>query len=202
MTSARKEVNQPEPRSETPPPPDYEPTWTLDAAVMLAIPVGAYDSDKLVNLGQNRWFGRIALPFKWHFGPFSPGYFTSLELTPSVWVFAENDDFIGQQLDSDPVVQLEGHLTHDFTRTMYGSLDLLYRGGFQSKINGVEMGDELDIGNLGFTFNFQVSDNAAVRASFSSNVFGDSDVEGSTIRIQFVYGWHKVMENMKKLQDH
>ena len=34
------------------------------------------------------------------------------------------------------------------------------------------------------------------------NVFGDNDVESSTIRIQFVYGWHKVMENMKKLQHH
>ncbi|MEK6193321.1 MAG: hypothetical protein N2F24_03705, partial [Deltaproteobacteria bacterium] len=27
---------------------DYEPTWTLDTAVMLALPVGAYDDSKLV----------------------------------------------------------------------------------------------------------------------------------------------------------
>ncbi len=52
---------------------NYEPTWTLDAAAMLAFPVGEYDEDKLVNIGQNRWFGRFALPFTYHFGAFTRG---------------------------------------------------------------------------------------------------------------------------------
>jgi hypothetical protein len=57
---------------------DYEPSWTIDTAIMLGLPIGQYDADKLVNLGQNRWFGRIALPFKYHFGVFSRGYMKSL----------------------------------------------------------------------------------------------------------------------------
>ena len=179
---------------------DYEPTWTIDVATMLALPIGMYDSDKLVNLGQNRWFGRIALPVKYHFGVFSPGYMSSLELTPSVWAFAENDDFVGQTLENDPMWQLEGHLTHDFTAKFFGSLDLLYRGGFQSEIDGVATGDELNIGDLGFTLNYQLTDNAVIRTGYSSNIFGDSDVDSSLIRIQFVYGWHPISENMKKLQ--
>ncbi len=179
---------------------NYEPTWTLDAAVMLAFPVGKYDSDKLVNMGQNRWFGRIAFPFKYHFGVFAPGYMTSLEITPSIWLFAENDDFVGQKLENDPMWQLEAHLTHDFTRSFFGSLDLLYRGSFQSEIEGVEAGEELNIGNLGFTLNYQVTDNLALRTSYMSNVFGDSDLDSSVIRIQFVYAWHRLIENKKKLE--
>ena len=181
---------------------DYEPTWTIDVAAMLALPIGAYDSDKLVNLGQNRWFGRIALPVKYHFGVFAPGYMSSFELTPSVWLFAENDDFMGQKLENDPMLQLEAHLTSDFTRSFWGSLDLLYRGGFQSKIDGVETGDELDIGDLGFTLNFQVDDNLGIRTGFSSNVFGDDNLNNSMIRLQLVYGWHNDNENIKKLQAH
>lgn len=179
---------------------DYEPTWTIDVATMLGVPIGAYDSDKMVNLGQNRWFGRIALPVKYHFGVFAPGYMKSLEVTPSVWLFAENDDFMGQKLENDPMLQVEAHLTSDFTRSLWGSLDLLYRSGFQSEIDGVETGDELDIGDLGYTLNFQVNDNLGIRASFSSNVFGDSDLDNSMTRLQFVYGWHNQMENIKKLQ--
>ena len=179
---------------------NYEPTWTIDAAAMLAFPIGQYDSDKLVNMGQNRWYGRFAVPIKYHFGTFSPGYRSSFELTPSVWIFAENDDFVGQKLENDPLWQIEAHLTHDFTRTFYGSLDLLYRGGFQSEINGVEVGDKLDVGNLGFTLNYQATGNFAIRAGYSSNVFGDKDLNNSLIRIQIVYGWHRLMENMKKLQ--
>lgn len=179
---------------------NYEPTWTVDAAVMLAVPVGEYDKDKVLNMGLNRWWGRFALPVKYHFGVFSPGYMGSFELTPSVWVFAENDDFVGQKLENDPIWQLEAHLTQDFTRTFFGSVDLLYRSGFQSKINGVEVGEELDIGNLGFTFNYTATDNLMMRTTFSSNVFGDSEVDNSILRLQFVYIWHKTSENFKKLR--
>jgi hypothetical protein len=179
---------------------DYEPTGTLDFAVMMAFPIGEYDDNKLVNMGLNRWFGRIALPFKYHFGVFTRGYMTSLELTPSVWLFAENDDFMGQKLENDPMWQLEAHLTHDFTPSFFGSLDLLYRGGFQSEIDGVEVGEELDVGDLGFTLHYQVTDNLGIRTSFLSNVFGDNDVDNSMVRLQFVFGWHRDNENVKKLQ--
>ena len=179
---------------------NYEPTWTVDAAVMLAFPVGEYDEDKLVNMGLNRWYGRLALPIKYHFGVFSPGYMSSFELIPSVWIFEENDDFLGQTLDNDPLWQIEAHLTRDFTGTFYGSLDLLYRSGFQSEIDGVEVGDEVDIGDFGFTLNFHVTDNLAIRTSYSSNVFGDNAIDNSLLRIQFVYAWHQLDEADKKLK--
>ncbi len=179
---------------------NYEPTWTLDAAVMLGVPIGSYDGNRLINIGQNRFFTRFALPMKYHFGAFAAGYMTSIELIPSVWVFGENDNFLGQKLENDPLWQVEAHVTHDFTRNFYGSLDLLYRRGFQSEINGVVVGSELEIGDLGLTLNFQVSDNFAIRASYSSNVFGDDDLDSSFFRIQFVHGWHSLMENFKKLR--
>jgi hypothetical protein len=178
---------------------DYEPTWTLDVSTMLSLPVGEYDDSKLVNLGQNRWLGRVALPFNYHFGVFTPGYRKSFEVTPSVWIFAENDDFMGQKLENDPIFQVEAHLTNDFTPHFYGSIDLLYRKGFQSELDGVEMGGELDLGNLGFTLNYEATDNLNIRTGFSSNVFGDSDLESSMVRVQFVFGWHQDYVNMGKL---
>jgi hypothetical protein len=179
---------------------DYEPTWNVDAAVMLGVPVGEYDNNKLVNLGQNRWFGRIALPVTYHFGVFTRGYMKSFEFIPSVWLFEDNDDFMGQKLKNDPMWQLEAHLTNDFTSSLFGSLDVLYRSGFQSEIGGVNVGDELDIGNVGFTLNYQATDNFSIRTGFSSNMFGDDDLDNSMLRLQFIYGWHRDTENIKKLQ--
>lgn len=179
---------------------NYEPTLTLDAAVLLAVPIGQYNKNNLVNMGLNRWYGRFALPIKYHFGAFAPGYRSSFELTPSVWIFAENDNFMGQKLKNDPLLQVEAHLTHDFTRRFFGSLDMLYRSGFQSEIDGLNVGDKLDIGSLGFTLNYQVTDSFTMRTSYSSNVFGDSDLNSSLIRVQVVYGWHRLMENLNKLK--
>ncbi len=178
---------------------NYEPTWTLDAAVMLGLPLGQYDNSKVANLGLNRVYTRIAFPFKYHFGVFTPGYMSSLELVPSIYIFGENDDFVGQSLENDPMWQLEAHWTHDFTRHFFGSIDLLYRNGFQSEIDGIDVGSDLEIGDIGFTLNFQVTDNVTVRTSFSSNVFGDSNIDNSMIRLQFVYMWDRAVENIRKL---
>jgi hypothetical protein len=76
---------------------------------------------------------------------------------------------------------------------------MLYQNGFQSKIDGEEVGEKLEIGNVGFAMNYQISDNITIRTSFSSNVFGDENLETSIIRLQFVYGWNPASENMKKL---
>lgn len=178
---------------------NYEPTWSLDIATLLAFPIGEYENDKLVNIGLNRWYGRIALPFKYHFGVFDPGHMWSFELIPSVWLFAENDDFMGQILENDPLWSLEAHLTRDFTSHFFGSLDLLYQSGFQSKLDGSDVGDKLEIGNLGFTLNYQISNNVVLRTCFSSNVFGDKNLETSVLRLQFVYAWNPATERMKKL---
>ncbi len=178
---------------------NYEPTFTVDAQVMLMVPVGEYESDKLVNLGLNRWWARVAFPMKYHFGVFSPGYMSSFELIPSVWLFGENDDFVGQTLKNDPLWQLEAHLTHDFTARFFGSLDALYRSGFQSEIDGMEVGDDVEVGNVGFTFSFQVTDNVILRTSYLSNVFGDDNLDNSIVKMMFAYGWNRANQNAKKL---
>jgi hypothetical protein len=179
---------------------NYEPSFSMDLALLLSVPVGSYENDKLVNLGLNRWFGRIALPLKYHFGVFSPGYMSSFEITPSVYLFADNDDFnVGHTLKNEPLWQIESHLTHDFTRKFFGSLDMLYQNGFQSELDGTKLGEKLEIGSLGFSMNYQIGDNIMIRTSYSSNVFGNNNLETSVIRLQFVYSWTKAMQNFKKL---
>lgn len=136
---------------------NYEPSFSMDLALLLAVPIGEYKNDKLVNLGLNRWYGRFALPLKYHFGVFSPGYMSSFELIPSVYLFADNDDFVdGHKLENEPLWQIESHLTHDFTSKFFASLDMLYQNGFQSKTDGIEIADKLEIGSLGFSLNYQI----------------------------------------------
>lgn len=181
---------------------NYEPTFTLDIAGMLAFPVGQYDEKKLVNIGLNRWYGRIAIPMKYHFGVFSPGYMSSLEIIPAAWLFTENSDFMGHKLDNKPLWSVEAHLTHDLSPSLFASIDMLYQTGFESEIDGTEVGEKLEIGQLGLSFNYQVTDNVSIRTGYSSNVFGDANLETSAVRLQFVYAWHTSTENAKKLRGH
>ena len=60
----------------------YEPGFSLDVLADLAFPIGEYDSEEPLNLGQNRWYGRVGAPIVWQLGPWVPGRRTTLEFLP------------------------------------------------------------------------------------------------------------------------
>lgn len=177
----------------------YEPKAVLDISVLGAFPIGKYNDSSFVNLGLNRWWGRVALPFTYHFGPYVPGYRTSVEIVPSAFLFAPNDNFVGSELKNDPLLQLEAHVTRDFTRMFFGSVDLLYRHGALSTIDGTEAEEKLDVLAVGFTLDFEATDNFGVRFSYQALVAGSSDIDGDMFRIMGYFGWNALVEKYKKL---
>ena len=102
----------------------YEPGFSIDLLFDLAFPIGEYDDDQPLNLGQNRWYGRIGFPIVWQLGPWVPGRRTTLEGVPSLWFYSDNDDFLGRKLSTDPKFQLEGHLTRDLMERLWASADV------------------------------------------------------------------------------
>jgi hypothetical protein len=181
---------------------NYDPRLTVDVAALLTVPIGEYDEDKAVNIGQNRWWGRLGVPVVFYFGSYAPLYRTSLEVTPSVLVFAKNDDYLGQDLENDPLFQLEAHLTRDITRKFFAAIDFMWRNGFKSEINGDDAGDDLDLKTLGFTIDYMVNDNAGLRFSYHSNFIDDDEMDADMLRLQFYYGWNALVENVKELEQH
>lgn len=179
----------------------YEPKFTLDVLATLALPVGEYDDGATLNLGQNRWYGRIGAPMMWTFGPWVPGQRTTFEVLPALWWFGDNDSYQGNQtLETDPILGLEGHLTRDFTETLWGSFDSAWFSGGESAIDGVS-GEEVDNVGVGVTLGFQVNDNLAINTSYFTTVDDNSsgDLRGDEFRLMFTYGWHPLLEGMKRL---
>ena len=76
----------------------YEPGFSVNLLGDLAFPIGQYDSSQSLNLGQNRWYGRVGAPIVWQLGPWVPGQRTTLEFLPALWLFGPNSDFVGQTL--------------------------------------------------------------------------------------------------------
>ena len=75
----------------------YEPGFSIDLLADLAFPIGEYDSSRPLNLGQNRWYGRLGAPIVWQLGDWVPGRRTTLEFLPAVWLFGDNDDYLGDR---------------------------------------------------------------------------------------------------------
>ncbi|MBN1142581.1 MAG: transporter [Deltaproteobacteria bacterium] len=179
----------------------YEPGFSLDLLVDLMLPIGEYDNDQQINIGQNRWYGRLGMPIIWQLGPWVPGRRTTLELLPVVWLFGDNDDFVGQTMETDPLFQVDAHLTRDFTQTAWGSLDLSWYYGGKATIAGIE-GDKRNDIMAGITLGYQVNDNLNLTFGYKStlNDDGPDDVRQDLFMVTLTYGWHPMVEGMRRLK--
>ena len=179
----------------------YEPGFSVDVLVDLALPVGEYDNSTPLNVGQNRWYGRVGFPVVWQLGPWVPGRRTTLELLPAVWVFGENDDYVGRELETDPMAQLDMHLTRDFTENLWGSLDAAWYTGGEASIDGVD-GEELDNFGIGLTLGYQINNNLNFTFGYKStlNDQAPDDLQMDVFMLSFVAGWHPLIEGARRLQ--
>ena len=179
----------------------YEPGFQVDLIADLAFPIGDYDSSKPLNIGLTRWYGRLGAPIVAQLGPWVPGQRTTLEFLAAVWMFGPNNDFVGQTLKTDPMFQLDAHLTRDFTQNSWGSLDMAYYSHGAATINGVK-GKQLNTLGVGFTVGYQINDNLAFTFGYKSTV---NDSAPSALRMDgfmmtLTFGWHPLIEGMKRLK--
>jgi hypothetical protein len=179
----------------------YEPGFSVDVLADLAVPIGEYNSNQPLNLGQNRWYGRVGMPVVWQLGDWVPGRRTTLEFLPAVWLFGNNTDYVGQTLKTDPMFQLDAHVSRDFTEQLWGSLDLVWYNGGKATVNGVA-GEKLNNVGLGFTLGYQVNSNLGLTFGYKSTINDNApgDLKMDAFMISLVYGWHPMIEGMRRLK--
>jgi hypothetical protein len=105
---------------------------TVGAALEVVMPLGEYYDDLLLNLGGNRYVFRPQLGvlhqrYKWQF-----------EVTGSVFLFQDNDEFWnGNKLEQDPLWFVQGHVIYGFKPGWWASLSTGYAYGGEVTVNAV-----------------------------------------------------------------
>jgi hypothetical protein len=180
----------------------YEPGFSIDLLADLAVPIGEYDSSQPLNIGQNRWYGRFGVPTILQIGPWVPGQRMTLEFLPAVWFFGNNDDYVGQTIETDPLFQLDAHLTRDITEKLWASLDAVWYYGGEATINDVQ-GEKLNNIGLGITLGYQINDNLNLTVGYKSTINDSSsdDLRMDSFMVSLVYGWHPLLEGSRRLKD-
>ena len=113
------------------------------------LPTGLYYSDKLINLGSNRYTFRPQLGVVHNRGKWST------ELTGAIWLFTDNDDFFdGNRLENDPLYTIQGHVVYTSRPGLWLAGGAGYGYGAESTLNGVQKGDRRESlvlgGSLGY----------------------------------------------------
>jgi len=122
----------------------------VGAGVAVQVPLGEYYSEKLLNLGENRFVIRPAFGVVHNHGKWSE------ELTGSVWFFTDNSDFYGGDTrEEDPLPMLQAHLIYAFRPGVWASASAGYAYGGESYVDGVPKDDTKE--NIGGALSFGYS---------------------------------------------
>jgi hypothetical protein len=100
---------------------DFQPDVIIGTSLEVTPPLGQYDSDKLLNIGTNRWSFKPEIGVSKTLGPLT------LELATGVRFYTDNNDFLdGQTLQVSPLYSVQGHLIYSFTTGLWLGLNALY----------------------------------------------------------------------------
>lgn len=146
------------------------PRPIVGASLKVVAPTGDYDSNRIINVGANRWAVKaevgsmLVLHRKW-----------LLEFEVGAWMFGDNDEFLGMTREQDPIYSVEAHLVRRFSPGFWASLDLNgYRGG-RSKLDGRKLDDLQRDSSVGATLVFPFAKGRAIKASYITGSVNDSD---------------------------
>lgn len=146
------------------------PKPILGGSIKVVAPTGRYDSENLINVGANRWAIKAELGFM---APLAPKWLLELDL--GVWMFDDNDDFLGFTKEQKPITAIQAHLVHRFARGFWGSLDAsLYKGG-RSTLDGNRLDDLQRDSKVGVTLVYPFARKQAVKVGYSVGSLNDSD---------------------------
>ena len=161
-----------------------DPQTIIGASLLVQAPTGAYDGDRLINLGTNRWALKPALGM---IVPLRPTWLFEVEV--GAWFFGDNDDFLGETREQDPIVSTEVHLIKRIRPGFWASLDANYNPGGETRI-GDEFRDDLQRNaRAGFTLVFPIQGRHALRASFSTGLSTRSGGDFEMYSLSWAYAW-------------
>jgi hypothetical protein len=161
---------------------------------------GSYDSDKLVNLGTNRF----ALEFR---STLLVPLFKSLEqkqtwieFVPKLQFFTDNNDpsrsSTASKIEQESFFMIESHLSHNFTKKLWASVDLGYQYGGSTTADGVSDDNTINFMGGGASLGYQILPYLGAYSSYGSDFFnGQRGVNAEMIRLSVVFTY----ANLKKL---
>jgi len=163
---------------------NYQQDLIIGASVQVSAPLGRYDQDKLVNLGNNRWFVKPDIGISKTWGPLT------LELSTGVIFFSKNEDYFGgKTLEQDPICSTQVHITYNLGRGVWVALSGTYDYGGRTTIDGVRS-DELDNNSrAGVTLALPVNRNNSIKLFASAGVQTITGSDFKLAGIVWQYRW-------------
>jgi hypothetical protein len=154
------------------------PRPTLGASLIVVPPLGQYRSDRLINLGANRWSVKPEL------GVTFPYARWLLEASAGVWLFTDNDAFFGGTTrEQRPLTTFQLHASYTFRPRLWVAASATWYTGGRTVVGEVVKADWQENARLGISASFPITprDSLQLRYSTGANTRLGADFDTTAI---------------------
>lgn len=162
----------------------YRQKTIVGASITVSAPTGQYDSNRIVNLGLNRWAFKPEIGLSRAVGKYT------FEGAAGVWLYKANSRFNGSSVRRQvPLGSLQFHIERSLPRRMWAGVDwTLYTGG-RTQIDGKDNADYQGNTRLGATWGWNLHPRHAIKVVYFRNVIARVGSDMRSIGISYNFIW-------------
>jgi outer membrane putative beta-barrel porin/alpha-amylase len=161
----------------------------LGASVKVLAPTGQYSGRQLVNWGLNRWAIKPEIGYSqrlWRDW--------ILDAYAGAWFYTTNSEFFSRPVPlpqtQSPIGSFEGHLSRNFGRRTWASLDGNYWFGGVTTLNGVRNPDTRQSSSrLGGTVAFPITEHQSIKIAYSGGTYIRFGGNYQNLQVAWQYSW-------------
>ncbi len=162
----------------------YDRRGIVGVSLTTVMPLGQYDSTKLINIGNNRWSFKPELGLSRAYGKWI------VEFMAGVWLFTDNTDFLGGRTrQQDPIVATQFHLTYRYKPGAWLAADANYYTGGRTTIGGKQNFDLQRNSRIGATYSRALDRHNSIRASVSRGAYTTIGADFTSVAVGYNYAW-------------
>ena len=148
-------------------------------------PLGQYFSDKLLNLGANRWAFKLGLAASYTIKKklILEGHFIS-------WFFTANNDYYnGNVLKQKPMISGQFHISYVFKPGLWLAVSIGDGGLGQTILNGVEQDNTQNSSRYGAAFAYRIAKHHSLKIAYTSGFSTRYGADFNTWLIAYQFMW-------------
>jgi len=148
-------------------------------------PMGQYNSEKLLNLGTNRWAFKFGTA-----GSYTFNKKIVLEGYLDLWMFTKNNEFFnGNTIEQSPLIAPQLHATYIFKPGIWITGSFGFSGWGETKLNGNEQDNQQNNLKGGVTFAYKLNKSSSLKIVYSNGLVTRYGVNLRSVLVGYQYGW-------------
>jgi len=167
----------------------YKPTTIVGLSLSITAPTGLYRSNKVLNLGSDRWSFKPEISLS---HPFGPEQKWQLDTYANVYFFTDNTSYHRTEiLRQEPLPGIEGHMSYSFTSSVWASVDTRYSFRGTTLVNGENQNNSQQNFILGSEVNVSLTRRNSLVFEFGKALVHNNGPASTGFAVKYSYSWGK-----------